>query len=520
MKPKTTPTPITPITSGAAIARYRSALRNSRDSRLPPGFAPPQPPSVWPAENVELLERFLAWLVADGAGQRSIDLFYLPMAGHVLGLNLKSHSQINLECDLERAMDFVNAKRPSQSWAELCRMGLHRFRRFLRQERGMVETSRPVLPVNVTCYHEGVPDWLVVELTHYQHLRQANWRPARLEDVIRRFWDRHSHLWRWLFAHYPIGSVADIQRGFVLAYIDERLAAGANPKSINQMLRAWQASLRFLQSRDFAIPQALLTLPGLKEPDTLPRFLTDEQVQRLRADLEQRVEQAAGPVQTRNTLLDRAAFYLMWHGGLRLGEVEELGLADLNLSQQQVMIRQGKGLCDRAVYLTETAVAALQAYLSVRGDGQTDHVFLYRHRPLCKDLLRGRMKAAGERTGVKVTPHQLRHTYATQLLNAGCRVTTIQALLGHRRLNSTMTYARVHDRTVMADYFKAMEQVEKRLDLAGPTVKEEGTAGREAGPKDGTYLLKLVDTLDVDRLEQSQREVVAALRNGILALAV
>jgi site-specific recombinase XerD len=410
MKPKTTPTPVAPVVTGAAIARYQSALRNSRDSRLPPGFAPPQPPSTWPAENIELLERFLVWLAADGAGQRSIDLFYLPMAGHVLGLNRKPHWQLDLEHDLERAMDFVNAKRPSQSWAALCRMGLNRFRRFLRQERGMVETPLPALPVNVTCYHEGLPDWLVVELTHYQQLRQANWRPARLEDAIRRFWDRHSHLWRWLFAHYLIGSVADIQRGFVLAYIDERLAAGANPKSINQMLRAWQALLRFLQSRDWAIPQALLTLPGLKEPDTLPRFLTDEQVNQLRADLEQRVAQAAGPVQTRNTLLDRAAFYLMWHGGLRLGEVEELGLADLNLAQRQVMVRQGKGLCDRAVYLTETAVAALQDYLAVRGDGPTDHVFLYRHRPLGKDFLRGRLKAAGERTGVNASQYFLQVT--------------------------------------------------------------------------------------------------------------
>jgi integrase len=200
--------------------------------------------------------------------------------------------------------------------------------------------------------------------------------------------------------------------------------------------------------------------------------------------------------------------------------VEELGLADLNLGQRQGIVRQGKGMQDRAVYLTETAVIALQAYLDVRGDGLSDHVFLYRHRLLGKDFLRGRLKAAGERMGVKVTPHQLRHTYATQLLNAGCRVTTIQALLGHRRLNSTMTYARVHDHTVMVDYFMAMEQVEQRLVLAGPTVKEAGTAEGETGYKDGTYLLRLVDTLDMDRLEQSQREVVAALRDGILALAV
>ncbi|HHH83114.1 MAG TPA: site-specific integrase [Chloroflexi bacterium] len=75
------------------------------------------------------------------------------------------------------------------------------------------------------------------------------------------------------------------------------------------------------------------------------------------------------------------------------------------------------------------------------------------------------IKAAGNRVGVKVSPHRLRHTAATQLLNAGCRVTSIQALLGHKSLNTTMTYARVYGRTVADDYYLAMEQVERRLDV-------------------------------------------------------
>ena len=64
----------------------------------------------------------------------------------------------------------------------------------------------------------------------------------------------------------------------------------------------------------------------------------------------------------------------------------------------------------------------------------TDHLFLYRNELLCKDLVRNRVQAAGERAGVKVYPHRLGRTCATQLLNAGCRVTSIQKLLGHRRL--------------------------------------------------------------------------------------
>jgi integrase len=214
------------------------------------------------------------------------------------------------------------------------------------------------------------------------------------------------------------------------------------------------------------VPQALFRVPSLKQPDTLPKFLTDEQVRLLRDDLEDRVERAGTPSQQRDALLDRAAFYLLWQGGLRLGEVEELELDDLDLPNRRLMVRKGKGLRDRTAYLTGKAVEAMRAYLDVRGMGPTNHLFLYRNEPLSKDLVRDRVKAAGQRTGVNVYPHGLRHTCATQLLNAGCRVTSIQKFLGHKRLNSTMIYARVHDRTVAEDYYAAMEVVEKRLEVA------------------------------------------------------
>ncbi len=88
-----------------------------------------------------------------------------------------------------------------------------------------------------------------------------------------------------------------------------------------------------------------------------------------------------------------------------------------------------------------------------------------RTHPLAKkDLLRRRLKAAGEQVGVKVKIHGLRHTCATQLLNVGCPITSIQAILGHKRLDTTMIYARVHDKTVESDYFRAM------IDLLNPSV--------------------------------------------------
>jgi hypothetical protein len=84
---------------------------------------------------------------------------------------------------------------------------------------------------------------------------------------------------------------------------------------------------------------------------------------------------------------------------------------------------------------------------------------------LCKDLVHCRIKNAGKRVGVNVYPHRLRHTTATQLLNAGCPVTSIQKFLGHKKLNTTRVYAHAHDQVVENDYFAAMERIEQRLQL-------------------------------------------------------
>ncbi len=176
-------------------------------------------------------------------------------------------------------------------------------------------------------------------------------------------------------------------------------------------------------------------MQGLKEPDSLPRFLTGEQVGLLQAELERCIQAADNPAEKRNALLNRALFYLLWQGGLRVCEAENMHLQDVGLSQRQLAVCSSKGKKDRMVYLTERTCTVLQEYLAVRGTSATDLVFLYRHEPLAKDFLRNRIKAAGKRAGVKVTPHQLRHTFATQLVNVGCRITTIQALMGHKRLN-------------------------------------------------------------------------------------
>ena len=178
-------------------------------------------------------------------------------------------------------------------------------------------------------------------------------------------------------------------------------------------------------------------------------------------------------------------------------------MSAIDLAGGKILIRRAKGLKDRAVYLTDAVIATLQEYLEVRGPALTDHLFIYRHKPLSKDLIRSRLKGASQRLGFKVTPHMLRHTFATQLINAGAKITTIQAILGHKRLNTTMTYANVHDNTVAAEYYRAMALIEGEPQPVAPEQDNIET------------VYQLLDQL-VDRgLTAEQRQLLEQIRGHL-----
>ena len=508
----------------SAAVWYAAILKNARKGKLPPGYPQPQPPEQWPAENVALLEKYLEWLYADNAGPSSIHHFYLPTAGHVLGYHLEHHKTLDLEAGLARVMDYFQAKQLGDRWLAMGQHALNRFRRFMHEERGYARLPKPrCKPERIKRYHQGLPAWLIEQLQQYYQIRQANWRPSREPVASICFWRSHTELWRWLFAQDSGHQLDEITRSRLFAFMDERLEGGYNVRSINLELKAFQATLRFLQEREFVVPQQLFRHIGLREPNTLPRFLTDEQVSRLQAEIEATVERATTPARKRNALMDRAFLYLLWQAGLRTAEIEDLDMADLNLAGRQLIVRRGKGQKDRTVYLTEITIEALRDYLAQRGSSQSDRVFTYRHEPLGHQLVRNRIKAAGKRAGVKVTPHQLRHTFATQLVNAGAKVTTIQALLGHKRLDTTLVYTQVHNETVAEDYFSAMSQVEGKLEEQLPPLElaESGDDnGEDVQVKEQlAHLLTLAATLEAGLLGERQQSLVQALKEGLAKLA-
>jgi len=332
-----------PRPRGRTIAeRYDLSLHYARDDRLLPDAPRPRPTKYWPKENVELLERFHAWLLGGGACEYSTNIIYVPIAGHALGLNLKPHEQIDLETDLNRALEYVRAKGAGEDWRKACRNGLERFRRFLRLERGLGEVSKEK-PFNIAQNTRGLPAWLVSELERFQRLQQRNWRTARIELNIRRFWSTHLCIWRFLCEQRGVLQLVDLKRQHILDYLDYRMDSGRSVTGVNSELHTLCAFLSFLQEEGYSIPQALLRVPGLKPPDRLPKYLTDEQVRLLRDDFEARVAQARLNNHRRDALLNRAIFYLLWQCGLRTGEVEELRLEDLEMGERKLSVRDGKG---------------------------------------------------------------------------------------------------------------------------------------------------------------------------------
>jgi hypothetical protein len=151
---------------------YDQALKYCRDFRLPPGTPQPGYTSTWLEENIAVLERYREWLSGGGTSPLVIRTYHIPMAGHALSLNHKPSSKLDLERDLQPAMDYILAKGHGPDWNENCRLSLQKFRRFLLHERGQVECK--VTPYEPAPHTEGLPAWLVEELTRFQRIRQRN----------------------------------------------------------------------------------------------------------------------------------------------------------------------------------------------------------------------------------------------------------------------------------------------------------------------------------------------------------
>jgi site-specific recombinase XerD len=154
----------------------------------------------------------------------------------------------------------------------------------------------------------------------------------------------------------------------------------------------------------------------------------------------------------RGTLLgqrDAALLELFYGTGIRLSECARLDLSDLDLAEGLLLIRNGKGKKDRMVPVPGRASAALASYLSEGRpafvhDPREAALFLTHHgNRICTETIELIVRSYGQAVAIKASPHLLRHACATHLLQGGADIRHVQALLGHRFLDTTARYARV-----------------------------------------------------------------------------
>jgi len=206
------------------------------------------------------------------------------------------------------------------------------------------------------------------------------------------------------------------------------------PSTIGRKLACVRTYFRFGKREGWAKDNPAQDLDIPRRDQILPRVLTENEV----GDLLHKI----------TSVRDRAILEVMYAGGLRVSELVGLDLEDVNLDDAHVRVF-GKGGRERICPIGRAAIEALRAYLAARG-AQPGALFLnYKSGRLSDRSVRKLMEKVGLD---KVTPHTLRHSYATHLLDRGADVRSVQELLGHKSITSTQIYTHVSPARKQAVY--------------------------------------------------------------------
>ncbi len=234
----------------------------------------------------------------------------------------------------------------------------------------------------------------------------------------------------------------------ICVYIDYLLDKGLCAQSINSNLYRIRGFYDFLiYEKGLPIENPVRERCSLRLPKPLARYLRDTDIEKFFSVIHKK--------------RDLAIFKIMLRCGLRLEETANLAKDALDIQRQQLIEYNGKGKKDRVAYISNDAKAALMQYLKQRSSSRVKKIFLvekgpYKGKPISVHGIKKRMEYYAHKSGLKASCHHLRHTMATQMLNADGNLVTIQTLLGHSRITTTERYSKLHNAKARRDYFKAM----------------------------------------------------------------
>ncbi len=231
---------------------------------------------------------------------------------------------------------------------------------------------------------------------------------------------------------------AEIKREQIIQFGVSR--KGAAPLTLRRKYACLSSFYGFLQDMGYLQGNPARRLPLPRVSETVPVFLSEEMAQQL--------------IAAADTPWTKCAVVLLLSTGIRRSEAVTITLDDLNLEERQLLIR-GKGDKERVVPLTDQAVEAIQAYLPYRTKTQSRHLFVsaWKGQPIHGRCINRMLKIVIQKAGLAgqgITPHKLRHTFATHLIRNGVDIRTVQELMGHSELETTAKYLHSDTRTKQA----------------------------------------------------------------------
>ena len=235
----------------------------------------------------------------------------------------------------------------------------------------------------------------------------------------------------------PLPAPAAITRQLVIQY--GMSLSHWSPVTVRSKLACLSSFFGFLQDMGYVSGNPAKRLPLPKLEQHIPVTLSEEQAQQLLAAAE--------------LPWHRCLIMLLLATGIRRSEAVQISLEEVDLANRQLLVH-GKGAKQRIVPLTRSAVAAIEAYLPHRPPTQSRRLFVNpRGQPLRGDVINAALDEILENAGLAdqgITPHKLRHTFATHLIRNGVDIRTVQELLGHSEIETTARYLHSDTKTKQA----------------------------------------------------------------------
>jgi integrase/recombinase XerD len=231
---------------------------------------------------------------------------------------------------------------------------------------------------------------------------------------------------------------AFFSRADIVDYMDSLRGAGYSAASLSRFISSVKALCRYLLVEKIISEDPTETLRNPKQWDRLPKALSLEDIKKL----------FSTELRTETFQRDSAMFELMYSSGLRVSEVVSIKVNDLNFEAGFLRV-VGKGSKERVVPMNQRAADKIKGYIkemrpALLKGRNSPYLFLsVRGAPMTRQRYWQALKKLGEAAGLKITPHAIRHSFATHLLDGGADLRSVQKMLGHSDIATTQIYTRV-----------------------------------------------------------------------------